>query len=98
MTKREFEELIGEEVSANNYMLIELVYCWHPSIGNVGGKRQVAELYKVGGIEIFKDMRKAALISQEYDRKIRELRRQKSEIERMIEEVTEEYEKEIEER
>ena len=76
MTKQEFETLIEGEVSSEDYKLIEFVYVWHPNIGNVNGKRQVAELYKVGGIEIFKDMRNAAQITFNYQEKIEEKRRQ----------------------
>lgn len=56
MQKHEFEELIGRDVSDDDYAVIERVYQWHPVISNTSGKDEVAELYKSFGMAIFYDM------------------------------------------
>ena len=96
MTKQEFENLIESPVSGEDWKLIEFVYMWHPNIGNVTGKQQMAELYKAGGVEIFKDMRRAASIHKDYEDKVADLRRQIFRLESEIEEVRNAYEEEIE--
>lgn len=45
MTKQEFEKRIGAEISQKDYSIVEHVYTWHPSISEVEGKEQIAELY-----------------------------------------------------
>ena len=56
MQKREFEEMIEQPVSDAEYKVIETVYQWHPSVKEVSGKEEVAELYKSFGMAIFHDM------------------------------------------
>ena len=56
MQKREFEEMIEQPVSDAEYRVIETVYQWHPSVKEVSGKEEVAELYKSFGMAIFHDM------------------------------------------
>lgn len=46
MTKQEFQKRIGAEISQKDYSIVEHVYTWHPSISEVEGKEQIAELYK----------------------------------------------------
>lgn len=46
MTKQEFQKRIGAEISQKDYSIVEHVYTWHPSISEVKGKEQIAELYK----------------------------------------------------
>ena len=48
--------MIEQDVSECNYKLIEYVYTYHPCIHEVHGKKQVADLYLMFGIGIFKDM------------------------------------------
>ena len=45
MTKQEFQKRIGAEISQKDYSIVEHVYTWHPSISEVEGKEQIAELY-----------------------------------------------------
>lgn len=49
MTKQEFQKRIGAEISQKDYSIVEHVYTWHPSISEVEGKEQIAELYKSYG-------------------------------------------------
>lgn len=56
MEKREFEKMIEHPVSDAEYKIIETVYQWHPSVKEVSGKEDVAELYRSFGMAIFYDM------------------------------------------
>lgn len=67
MTKQEFEERIGKEVSNKDYAIIENVYVWHPSIKYDCGKDQIAELYKIGGMPFINSMIEATNIMQELE-------------------------------
>lgn len=60
MMKQEFENLIGAEICAEDYAIIEYVYTWHPSIPNVGGKQKIAELLKIGGMGLIRSMQDKA--------------------------------------
>lgn len=46
MNKQEFENLIGSE--CHDWETVQFVYTWHPSINDVGGKEQIAKIYKEG--------------------------------------------------
>ncbi|MFR8353410.1 MAG: hypothetical protein ACLVB1_12930 [Blautia obeum] len=54
MTKQEFQKRIGAEISQKDYSIVEHVYTWHPSISEVEGKEQIAELYKSFGMPIIR--------------------------------------------
>lgn len=84
MRKREFEERIGKNISDADYGIIETVYQWHPSIRNVSGKEEVAELYKSFGMTIFFDMLPRAEKACELDGKLRHVQ---SEAERIKDEI-----------
>lgn len=56
MLKNEFENLIGNPVSDEEYGIIEYVYTWHPAIADVGGKTQIVNLYTYYGMTIIEDM------------------------------------------
>ena len=76
MMKHEFEQIIGSEVSTNDYEIIEKVYTWHPTISNTTGKQQIADLYKIGGMPLIKNMVETAEIMQSLDdeeRKIKDI-------------------------
>ena len=53
MMKVEFEELIEDQISQEDYSKIETVYVWYPSFGD---KRQAATLYREFGMRIFEDL------------------------------------------
>lgn len=88
MTKHEFEKRIEKPVSDADYGVIEMVYQFHPSIKNVSGKDEVAELYKSFGITIFLDMFPRAEKACELENS---LRRAQAEVERIKEEIEELY-------
>lgn len=66
MMKHEFEERIGAELTPEQYEIVERVYTWHPAIPNVGGKDKLAELYKLGGMDLIEDMDNRAY-AREYE-------------------------------
>lgn len=68
MTKKEFEERVGVEVSSKDYRIIEQVYTYHPAISEIDGKHEIATLYETGGMPLIKSMVKAAKIMEELER------------------------------
>lgn len=64
MSKNEFETLVSCSVSDTDYSLVEFVYTWHPSISEVKGKSQVAQLYLATGMTVFGDMYDRAKMAQ----------------------------------
>ena len=75
MLKNEFEEILGSQVSDEDYKIIEHVYVWHPAISEVNGKRQISDIYRAGGILAIKSMDDWACIMEELDRKYQESRK-----------------------
>ena len=71
--QNEFEKLVGHRIENADYKVIEYVYMNHPVISNVTGKQQIADLYKIGGMAIIKDMVKTAKTAEAIERKIRDL-------------------------
>ena len=70
MMKHEFEEKLGSQVTEKEFKDIEFVYTFHPSVSNTGGKTQIVELYKLGGIRLIRDMIPTAKKAQELEEKI----------------------------
>ncbi len=67
MMKQEFENLVGREISADDYSIIEDVYMYYPGVVS---KQQIADLYTAFGLRIFKDMMTTVRKIQEYERGI----------------------------
>lgn len=86
MQKREFEEMIEQPVSDAEYRVIETVYQWHPSVKEVSGKEEVAELYKSFGMAIFHDMLPRAEKNRGLEK---QLRHAQAEVERIKAEMAE---------
>ena len=70
MMKHEFEKKLGKPVTRKEYKDIEFVYTFHPSVSNAEGKKQIVELYKIGGMRLIKDMMPTARKAQELENKI----------------------------
>ena len=49
------------------YKVIEYVYTWHPTIDNVYGKRQIANLYYFGGMSVILNMVDTASEAEDLD-------------------------------
>ena len=88
MTKQEFEERVGAEISDSEYKVIETVYTWHPAISEVGGKDQIATLYKTGGMPLIKSMLEAASIMMDLEKERQQAMRRLEEILKRIKAVT----------
>lgn len=91
MLKEEFEILIGYGVTDKDYELIQFVYTWHPSISDTEGKKQIAELYKTGGILVIDAMKEAAQYNMRLDNELRELERKTNAVKERIANVKEGY-------
>lgn len=89
MMKQEFEERVGVEISDQDYKVIETVYTWHPAINEVGGKDQIATLYKTGGMPLINSMMEAASIMQDLDKERQRAIRHLEKINKRIKVVTE---------
>ena len=74
MTKQEFEQRLGKQVNSADYSVIEYVYNFHPSISDVGGKDQIASLYKIGGMRLIKDMIPTAQRAEKLEEEMRQAR------------------------
>lgn len=88
MQKREFEEMIEQPVSDEEYKVIETVYQWHPSVKEVSGKEKVAELYKSFGMAIFHDMLPRAEKNRELERQFLHARAEMERIRVEMEELS----------
>lgn len=67
--KSEFENLIGKEISQQDYEKIELVYMYYPQIKD---KEHIARLYQEFGMAIIEDMIPRARQIKELEDKIYE--------------------------
>ena len=88
MMKHEFVERVNEfrmerypdsyvemqDISAEDYAIVEFVYTWHPSIPAVGGKNTIAALYVLGGMCLIMDMVGTAKHAEQRDAEIRSIR------------------------
>lgn len=73
---RELQAIRGDAtITADDYAIVEYVYTWHPAIADVGGKRQIAEIYVHGGMLVIRDMLARAKKAENADGKMREIRR-----------------------
>ncbi|MCM1120082.1 MAG: hypothetical protein NC543_12080 [bacterium] len=70
MVKEEFQDMIGQIISDQDYEIINTVYNFHPSVNEVSGKEEVAELYKSFGLAIFYDLLPRAERNCELERQL----------------------------
>ncbi len=88
MIKEEFRDLVGLEVSDENYAVIEQVYQFHPAVSEVSGKEEVAELYKSFGMLVFYDMLPRAEKNRELERQLRQVQEDEERIKQEMEKLT----------
>lgn len=62
MTKDEFESVLGESVTDEQYKEIEYVYTYHPVVDCLG---TIVKLYQIGGMRLMWDMDAAARQAQQ---------------------------------
>lgn len=70
MTKQEFEKIIGKEISEKDHYLIDRVYTFHPAISETEGKKQMADIYNAGGMEVIRNMVETADIMSELEKEL----------------------------
>lgn len=92
MMKDEFEALLDGKIERpltnNEWNLVNRVYTFHPAIKDVGGKQQVARLWKEFGPIIFQDMLPRAEKAAELDHKRNRLRKELDSIEDQMKELS----------
>ena len=87
MTKQEFIEKLSEidvdlgplteqKLTNEDYLTIEMVYTYHPVIGETNGKTQIAQIYAYGGMRVIKDMVPTAATARRIETQLRELKAQ----------------------
>jgi len=67
MNQQEWTALSKTTPTPEQWEVINEVYTFHPAIPDVGGKKVLADLYKVGGFGLIASMLLAARTSQGYD-------------------------------
>lgn len=72
MTRQEFESL-ATTVTDPEFETIDFVYTYHPSIDEVRGKQQIAELYLAFKMRVILDMAPTARKAKELEDRIRQL-------------------------
>lgn len=90
MMKLEFEDLIQERISSDDYRIIETVYNYHPALNEFCAKQRIADIYQTYGMGLILDMYPTAVQMRNYEQKIDLLRSQLRELE---EERADYYEK-----
>lgn len=84
MMKPEFETLIGNPISDEEYSTIEYVYTWYPTISETKGKDQIARLYTDFGMPIIEDMVERAGQMENLDKDLKRAQAQLTAIEDRI--------------
>ena len=84
MLKEEFESRIGQEVTWDDYKIIDTVYTWYPEEMSKDG---IAEIWKIGGMRVIKDMYPTAARMVDIDSRIRKAQKDKAEALRLAKEA-----------
>lgn len=94
MTREEFaarikdiDENASGEVTDKEWKDIEMVYNFHPSISETGGKNQIAMLYHTFGFRIIKDMLPTAQMMEIKERELRVARAALQKVQREMAEI-----------
>lgn len=86
MTKEEFLKETGLDYFSNqDYEIVEKVYQSHPLISETEGKKQIAQLYRIGGMTLIIDMLPRAEQHALMERKLLSLRNAQSELIQIME-------------
>ena len=95
MTKIEFcrkANIHTDDLSNEEYEIIEYVYARHPIIDCNNGKQQIADIYKLpGGMRIIRDMMATATKAEELSNRIFSIHHQIEELRLQMEELQTEY-------
>lgn len=60
MTHQDFNGLLKKDISQDDFVDVNYVYTFHPAISETEGKKQIAQIYKIGGMQLIRDMMPAA--------------------------------------
>lgn len=72
MNREEFESRItASKPTEEEFKIIEFVYNYHPSISDVDGKKQIADLYSAFGMRLIRDMLPTAKKAEALENEIR---------------------------
>lgn len=86
MMKEEFERIYGKEISNEEYKICEYVYTWNPIVRD---KKHILELYKMGGIELVRQLVPNGKVNElEIEPKMRELRSKRDRLMRELDDIS----------
>lgn len=84
MLQQEFEERIGQAVTWEDYQIIDTVYSWYPEDMS---KDQMAELWKIGGMRLIKDLYPTAARMMDIQGRIEKYQKERREALRLAKEA-----------
>lgn len=82
-----------ERISDVEWEVVEIVYCSHPAIPDVGGKDVIANLWKVGKLGIIREMLPVARECMELEEKIQRCNVEIDNLRTSLKEISEKYKK-----
>jgi hypothetical protein len=91
MIKNEFENLVKEMVSPEEFQDIDFVFCYHPAIRDA---QDIKALYNVGGIKLIREMIPAAKMIKKWEDDAEEVRGEIEDLEARRDELLENIERE----
>lgn len=95
MLREEFELLLEEKKvkkpNEEEWDIINFVYTWHPAISNVEGKKQIADLYIIGGMSCIRgmlpDAKMTLILESEIEKNKKEIRALQKKNEELIKKI-----------
>lgn len=87
MTKEEFCNQLGikqTQLSNSDYDIIEFVYSFHPVISETEGKKQIADLFSLGGMALICDMYPRALVQKKLEDTMLSLKNSENELAQLM--------------
>jgi len=88
MMRHEFERLVGEQISDDDWELVDLVYNLHPRDFT---KEEIATLWKIGGREALEGLRPVAEKVRDYENRLYRLEYEIKKINKELSKIREAY-------
>jgi len=82
-----------EQISESEWEIVEIVYCSHPAIPDVGGKDVIANLWKIGKLGIIEEMLPVANECIELEEKIQQRHVEIDKLRTSLKEISDKYKK-----
>lgn len=79
------------DVLDKDYEIIEYVYTWHPAISDTTGKREIAALYYIAGMDFIRLMLNVAQKAEALRAELEKLRWEKRKVESEYDAIKSEY-------